>query len=106
MFNHNRGLWGYTGAAADGEPLTIRPRDGRPERGDRARGAVRCWELGGPCASERAARSRPASGSGDLVAATEAFAADGTSRALGAGPRVAPDPGLLAALARGRPTAV
>ena len=24
MFNHNRGLWGYTGAAlADGEPLTI-----------------------------------------------------------------------------------
>ena len=23
MFNHNRGLWGYTGEAADGEPLTI-----------------------------------------------------------------------------------
>ena len=23
MFNHNRGLWGYTGAAPDGEPLTI-----------------------------------------------------------------------------------
>ena len=23
MFNHNRGLWGYTGIAADGEPLTI-----------------------------------------------------------------------------------
>src|SRR5580704_13687040 len=23
MFNHNRGLWGYTGAAADGDPLTI-----------------------------------------------------------------------------------
>src|SRR5438552_14791642 len=23
MFNHNRGLWGYTGAALDGEPLTI-----------------------------------------------------------------------------------
>jgi uridine phosphorylase len=23
MFNHNRGLWGYTGSAADGEPLTI-----------------------------------------------------------------------------------
>jgi uridine phosphorylase len=23
MFNHNRGLWGYTGNAADGEPLTI-----------------------------------------------------------------------------------
>jgi purine-nucleoside phosphorylase len=23
MFNHNRGLWGYTGLAPDGEPLTI-----------------------------------------------------------------------------------
>ena len=23
MFNHSRGLWGYTGAAADGAPLTI-----------------------------------------------------------------------------------
>ena len=23
MFNHNRGLWGYTGTAADGEALTI-----------------------------------------------------------------------------------
>src|ERR1044072_6938747 len=23
MFNHNRGLWGYTGEAADGELLTI-----------------------------------------------------------------------------------
>src|SRR3954469_9592369 len=23
MFNHHRGLWGYTGTAADGEPLTI-----------------------------------------------------------------------------------
>ena len=23
MFNHSRGLWGYSGIAADGEPLTI-----------------------------------------------------------------------------------
>ena len=23
MFNHNRGLWGYSGTATDGEPLTI-----------------------------------------------------------------------------------
>ena len=23
MFNHHRGLWGYTGTAPDGEPLTI-----------------------------------------------------------------------------------
>jgi purine-nucleoside phosphorylase len=31
MFNHNRGLWGYTGAAADGEQLTIQASGmGRP----------------------------------------------------------------------------
>src|SRR5436305_525861 len=31
MFNHNRGLWGYTGAAPDGEPLTIQASGmGRP----------------------------------------------------------------------------
>ena len=31
MFNHNRGLWGYTGTAADGEPLTIQATGmGRP----------------------------------------------------------------------------
>jgi purine-nucleoside phosphorylase len=23
MFNHNRGLWGYTGTASDGDALTI-----------------------------------------------------------------------------------
>ena len=23
MFNHHRGLWGYSGRAPDGEPLTI-----------------------------------------------------------------------------------
>ncbi len=23
MFNHRRGLWGYTGTAADGEPVTV-----------------------------------------------------------------------------------
>jgi uridine phosphorylase len=36
---------------------------------------------------------------GDLIAAREALAADGTSRALGAGDRVAGDPELAAALA-------
>ena len=31
MFNHNRGLWGYTGAAPDGEPLTVQASGmGRP----------------------------------------------------------------------------
>jgi uridine phosphorylase len=37
-------------------------------------------------------------GLGDLVVAGEALAADGTSRALGAGERVAADPALTAAL--------
>jgi len=37
---------------------------------------------------------------GDLVVAREALAADGASRALGAGERVAPDPGLTDALVR------
>ena len=37
MFNHHRGLWGYTGpAVADGEPLTIQIHGhGRPVGGDR-----------------------------------------------------------------------
>jgi uridine phosphorylase len=35
---------------------------------------------------------------GSLVIATEALSADGTSRALGAGDRVAPDPELVSAL--------
>ena len=35
---------------------------------------------------------------GDLLVASEALAADGTSRALGAGDRVAADPELLEAL--------
>ena len=98
MFNHNRGLWGYTGEAADGEPLTIMSHG-----------------MGGPSAAiiveelcqlgmERAIRVGtcgaldPSLGVGALVAATEVLAADGTSRALGAGPRVLPDAGLTAGL--------
>ena len=42
MFNHARGLWGYTGIASDGEPLTVQATGmGGPERGDRVRGADR-----------------------------------------------------------------
>jgi len=98
MFNHTRGLWGYTGEAADGEPLTIMSHG-----------------MGGPSAAiiveelcmlgiERAVRIGtcgaldPSLAVGSLVAATEVLAADGTSRALGAGPRVVPDPELTAGL--------
>ena len=103
MFNHNRGLWGYTGASlADGEPLTIQSTG-----------------MGGPSAAivlselidlgvERAIRVGtcggldPSLALGELVVAGEAIAADGTSRALGADGTVPADPGLTAALGDGR----
>jgi DeoD family purine-nucleoside phosphorylase len=98
MFNHHRGLWGYTGLTPDGEPLTIQSTG-----------------MGGPSAAivvqeliDLGARVLLRTGTcgglqdglrlGDLVIATEAIAADGTSRALGAGERVAGSPRLLSAL--------
>jgi DeoD family purine-nucleoside phosphorylase len=98
MFNHNRGLWGYTGEAADGRPLTIQSTGmGGPsaaivisELADLgARRLVRVGTCGALDASLRL---------GDLVIAAESIADDGTSRALGAGERVAADGRLLAAL--------
>jgi len=98
MFNHNRGLWGYTGIAADGEPLTIQSTG-----------------MGGPSAAivlhelcdlglEQAIRVGSCGALaddlalGDLVVADAALAFDGTSRALGAGARVAADAGIVEAL--------
>src|SRR5688500_16171407 len=88
MLNHHRGLWGYSGPAADGAPLTIQSSG-----------------LGGPSASavvaelvglgaRRLIRVGTCSGLGDtrlgtVVIAREAIAADGASRALGAGARAA-----------------
>jgi DeoD family purine-nucleoside phosphorylase len=98
MFNHNRGLWGYTGAAADGELLTIQSTGmGGPsaaiviaELHDLgARTLLRVGTCGG---------LDPALELGQLLVVTEARAEDGTSRALGAGDRVAPTPELLARL--------
>jgi DeoD family purine-nucleoside phosphorylase len=98
MFNHNRGLWGYTGAAADGRSLTIQSTGmGGPsaaivisELADLgARELVRV----GTCGALAAGLAL-----GDLVIATEAIAEDGTSRALGASERAPADGGLLAAL--------
>ena len=98
MFNHNRGLWGYTGTAADGEPLTIQSTGmGGPSA------AIVIAELA-HLGARRVIRTGtcgaldPALALGDLLIATEAIAADGTSRALGAGARPAPDPALLSAL--------
>jgi uridine phosphorylase len=100
MFNHHRGLWGYTGAAqADGEPLTIQATGmGGPSA------AIVVSELAdlgaeqvirvGTCGALAAAPAL-----GDLVVVEAALGADGTSRALGAPERVAGDPALTAALA-------
>jgi DeoD family purine-nucleoside phosphorylase len=99
MFNHNRGLWGYTGTAADGEPLTIQSTGmGGPSAAivveelcelglERVIRVGTCGALDGRLAL------------GDLVVVREALAADGASRALGAGERVAADAQLADALA-------
>jgi uridine phosphorylase len=109
MFNHHRGLWGYTGpATADGQPLTIQSTGmGGPSAAIvlqelialGARRAIRVGTCGGLDGGLEL---------GDLVVAHEALAADGTSRALGAGERIAADRELTAALAgatAGQPTA-
>jgi DeoD family purine-nucleoside phosphorylase len=98
MFNHNRGLWGYTGTAADGEPLTIQSTGmGGPSA---AIVLEELCDLGlevairvGTCGALAAGLAL-----GDLVIADAALASDGTSRALGADGRVAADAGLVAAL--------
>jgi purine-nucleoside phosphorylase len=99
MFNHNRGLWGYSGTAVDGAPLTIQSTG-----------------MGGPSAAivvselvDLGARTLlrvgtcgalvPQLALGQLLIVAEAIADDGTSQALGAGPRVAASPALIARLA-------
>lgn len=84
MFNHNRGLWGYTGAAPDGRPVTIMSHGmGGPSA---AIVLEELCDLGlelairvGTCGAldERLAL-------GSVVAVTEALPGDGTSAALGA----------------------
>jgi len=106
MFNHRRGLWGYTGPArADGEPLTIQSTGmGGPSAAIvlselislGARRAVRV----GTCGALHADLAL-----GDLVIARESICLDGTSRALGAGERVPADPSLTEALIRRTPGA-
>jgi uridine phosphorylase len=106
MFNHHRGLWGYTGGAPDGEPLTIQATGmGGPSAAIVlselvAMGARRAIRVGTCGALERDMAL------GSLVIAREAICADGTSRALGAGERASADSGLTAALARHAPSAV
>jgi uridine phosphorylase len=94
MFNHARGLWGYSGLARDGRPLTIQSTGmGGPSA------AIVCEELIGLGARrlirigscQAVAESLPLGG---LVATETVLAMDGTSRALGADGPLAPDPEL------------
>jgi uridine phosphorylase len=86
MFNHHRGLWGYTGVARDGEPLTVQSTG-----------------MGGPSAAI-VVEELIALGAQRLLAVAKALPADGTSVALGANGSLRPDPelhdGLTAAGAR------
>lgn len=106
MFNHHRGLWGYTGTAGDGEPLTIQATGmGGPSAAIVlseliALGAKRAIRVG-TCGA-----LAPGLELGQLVIAREALCADGTSRALGAGERTRADAGLADALAQHAPTAL
>jgi purine-nucleoside phosphorylase len=98
MLNHHRGLWGYSGPAADGEPLTVQSTGlGGPSA---AAVVAELVELG----ARRLIRVGTAAGLGAtrlgaLVVADAAIVADGASRALGAGDRADADPRLTAALA-------
>ncbi len=98
MFNHHRGLWGYTGAAPDGEPLTIQATGmGGPSAaivleeliGLGVRRAVRVGSCGALASGLEL---------GQIVVAREAICADGASRALGGGERARADPLLTDAL--------
>jgi purine-nucleoside phosphorylase len=106
MFNHNRGLWGYTGIAGDGRALTIQATGmGGPSAAIVlseliALGAKRAIRVGTCGALDRSLVL------GDLVVAREAICADGASRALAPGAeRVAADGALAGALARSEPAA-
>ncbi len=96
MFNHNRGLWGYSGPAIhDGQALTIQSTGmGGPSA------AIVISELIGLGAG-RLLRVGTCGGLdaglelGQLLVVTESVADDGTSRALGAATRVSGSPALL-----------
>jgi uridine phosphorylase len=98
MFNHNRGLWGYTGTASDGQSLTIQSTGmGGPSA---AIVIAELAELGarrlvrvGTCGA-----LDPALRLGDLFVVTEALPRDGASAALGARASLAPDPALTQSL--------
>ena len=85
MFNHHRGLWGYTGVASDGEPLTVQSTGmGGPSA------AIVVEELIALGAGSLVRIGTCGALAGDLelgalLAVAEVLPCDGTSTALGAG---------------------
>jgi uridine phosphorylase len=108
MFNHTRGLWGYTGTAADGAPLTVQSTGmGGPSAAIVteelvALGARRLVRIG-TCGALVGDLEL-----GELVAAQTVLSADGASAALGADGALDPDPRMLECLvaAGARPVTV
>jgi uridine phosphorylase len=94
MLNHNRGLWGYTGIAADGAPMTIQstglggPSTALVVEELIALGARRLVRAGTCTAFVDA----------ELIIPDAVLPHDGTSRALGADGPLTPDSVLFAAL--------
>lgn len=98
MFNARRGLWGYTGAAPDGSPLTIQSTGmGGPSAAIVVRELI---DLGARTLIRTGTCGALDSGLalGDVVVVSEAVAADGASRGLGTGEHVAADAELTEAL--------
>jgi uridine phosphorylase len=100
MFNHARGLWGYTGMAPDGEPLSVQSTGmGGPSAAIVTEELI---DLGahtliriGTCGALTAGSEL-----GELVVAGDVISADGTSAAVSGQERLAPDAGLTSALER------
>lgn len=100
MSNHARGLWGYTGTAADGAPMSVLSTGtGGPSAATVLRevvdaGVRRVVRAGSALATGSAGPV------GELRAARFAVAHDGTSRALGLAPgeELVPDGAMLARL--------
>jgi DeoD family purine-nucleoside phosphorylase len=98
MLNARRGLWGYTGTAPDGRPITIQSTGmGAPSAAivteeliaHGARTLIRIGTCGALVPELRLA---------ELLAVDAAIGADGASRGLGAGALVEPDRALTDAL--------
>jgi uridine phosphorylase len=99
MFNHHRGLWGYSGRARDGAPLTVQSTGmGGPSAAivveELAALGGRTFLRIGTCGALLDGIEL-----GTLLPVEAAIAADGASRALGADGRVAADAALVEALA-------